>query len=52
MTESGGIAEVLWNVGVPGGIRTRVTAVKVPKRSLDSDGLAMTPVSFSWAYEG
>jgi hypothetical protein len=28
MTETGGIAEVLWNVGVPGGIRTRVTAVK------------------------
>ena len=28
MTENVGIAEVLQNVGVPGGIRTRVTAVK------------------------
>ena len=25
---NGTIAEVLWNLGVPGGIRTRVTAVK------------------------
>jgi hypothetical protein len=38
-------AYLLSNVGVPGGIRTRVTAVKVPKRDDDSNSLQMTPIS-------